>query len=164
MKGDGAAGQAKAGDVLLPLPLFALKGVMILPEVEIQAVLKSWLEREVGFDESQKADDEIQAYCRRKGYTAQAILPPQKIAGGVVKILITEAKLGKVVVDNPWDSICFSNARAVVILNETPVIIISIKLESEEKMVRLILGELIIKRANEIPFVKTGKGPKLFNC
>jgi hypothetical protein len=36
------------------------------------------------------------ALYRSKGFTVQAILPPQQIANGVVKILITEAKLSEV--------------------------------------------------------------------
>ena len=155
MKEDGAAGQAKAGDVRFTVTSFVLEGVKILPEAEIQSVLKSWIGREVGFDDLQKACDEIQAYYRKKGYTVQAILPPQKIAGGVVKILITEAKLGKVVVENPQGPTRFSNERAaqyityanpigdplsmpaieraIIILNETPGVIVSSQLEPGEK-------------------------------
>ena len=155
MKEDGASGQAKAGDVRFKVTSFELEGVKILPEAEIQAVLKPWLGREVGFDDLQKACDEIQSYYRKKGYTVQATLPPQKIAGGVVKILVTEAKLGKVVVENPQGPTRFSNERAaqyityanpigdplsmpaieraVIILNETPGVIVSSQLEPGEK-------------------------------
>ena len=151
MKEDGASGQAKAGDVRFTVTSFVLEGIKILPEAEIQALLKPWVGREVGFDDLQKACDEIQAYYRKKGYTVQAILPPQKIAGGVVKILVTEAKLGKVVVENPQGPTRFSNERAaqyityanpigdplsmpaveraIIILNETPGVIVSSQLE-----------------------------------
>lgn len=155
MKEGGASSQAKPGDVRFTVTSFVLEGVKVLPEAEIQSVLKSWIGREVGFDDLQKACDEIQAYYRKKGYTVQVILPPQKIAGGVVKILITEAKLGKVVVDTPKGPTRFSKERAakyityanpigdplsmpaieraVIILNETPGVMVSSQLEPGEK-------------------------------
>ena len=151
MKEGGSPSQAKPGDVRFTVSSFVLEGVKVLPEAEIQNVLKPWIGKEIGFDDLQKACDEIQAYYRKKGYTVQAILPPQKIAGGVVKILITEAKLGKVVVENPQGPTRFSNERAiqyityanpigdplsmpaieraVIILNETPGVIVSSQLE-----------------------------------
>ena len=150
-KESGPANKAKGSEVHFTVTSFVLEGVKILPEPEIQAVLKPWLGKEVSFDDLQNACDAIQAYYRKKGFTVQAILPPQKIAGGVVKILVTEAKLGKVVVDNPQGPTRFSNERAaryityanpvgdplsmpaieraVIILNETPGVIVSSQLE-----------------------------------
>jgi hemolysin activation/secretion protein len=109
----------------------------------------------VSFDDLQRACDAIQNLYRSKGYTVQAILPPQKIADGVVKILITEAKLGKVEVENPQGPTRFSKERAasyityanplgsplnmdaveraIVILNETPGVMVSSQLEPGEK-------------------------------
>ena len=149
------ASQAKAGDVRFTVNSFVLEGVKILPEAEVQAVLKPWLGKDIGFDDLQNACNAIQDYYRKKGYTVQAILPPQKIAGGVVKILVTEAKLGKVVVETPQGPTRFSKERAaeyityanpvgaplsmpaieraIIILNETPGVMVSSQLEPGEK-------------------------------
>lgn len=147
----GPSGQAKEGQVRFTVNQFQLEGVKILPEAEVQALLKAWVGRPVTFEDLQSACDAIQNLYRQKGYTVQAILPPQKIAGGVVKIIITEAKLGKVTVDTPQgetrfgkeraaEYITYANAvgeplnmqhleRAIVILNETPGVMVSSQLE-----------------------------------
>lgn len=40
-----------------------------------------------------KSPDAVVNLYRASGFTVQAILPPQKITDGVVRILVTEAKL-----------------------------------------------------------------------
>ena len=147
----GPSGQTKEGQVRFTVNQFQLEGVKILPETEVQDLLKAWVGRPVTFDDLQSACDAIQNLYRQKGYTVQAILPPQKIAGGVVKIIITEAKLGKVTVDTPQgetrfgqeraaEYITYANPigdplnmqhleRAIVILNETPGVMVSSQLE-----------------------------------
>ena len=153
-KEDSRVTPSKEGEVRVTVSAFVLEGVKILPEVEIQAVLKPWLGKDIGFDELQNACNAIQEYYRKKGFTVQAILPPQKIAGGVVKILVTEAKLGKVIVDQPQGPTRFSKERAatyityanpvgdplsmpaiehaILILNETPGVMVSSQLEPGE--------------------------------
>ena len=147
--------KGKEGEVRFTVNSFVLEGVAALPNEEIQAVLKPWVGKEIGFEDLQNACDAIQEHYRKKGYTVQAILPPQKIAGGVVKIMVTEAKLGKVVVENPQGPTRFSKERAaeyityanpvgellsmpnleraIIILNETPGVMVSSQLEPGEK-------------------------------
>jgi len=147
--------KGKEGEVRFTVSSFVLEGVSALPNEEIQAVLKPWVGKEIGFEDLQNACDAIQEHYRKKGYTVQAILPPQKIAGGVVKIMVTEAKLGKVVVENPQGPTRFSKdrvaeyityanpvgellsmpnlERAIIILNETPGVMVSSQLEPGEK-------------------------------
>lgn len=145
----------KEGELRFTVKSFVLEGVNILPEAEVQVAIRAWVGTPVSFDDLQRACDAIQNLYRSKGYTVQAILPPQKIADGVVKILITEAKLGKVEVENPQGPTRFSKERvasyityanplgsplnmdaverAIVILNETPGVIVSSQLEPGEK-------------------------------
>ena len=147
--------QPKEGELRFTVKSFAIEGVNILPEAEVQMAIRSWVGVPVSFDDLQRACDAIQNLYRSKGYTVQAILPPQKIADGIVKILVTEAKLGKVVVENPQGSTRFSKERvaeyityantpgdplnmdklerAIVILNETPGVMVSSQLEPGEK-------------------------------
>lgn len=151
----GPASKAREGEVRFTVTLFELEGVKLLPEAEVQAVLKPWVGTPVSFEDLQNACDAIADLYRKKGYTVQAILPPQKIANGVVKILITEAKLGKVTVETPQGSTRFSKdraaeyityanpvgdplnmkslERAIIILNETPGVMVSSQLEQGAK-------------------------------
>ena len=142
---------AKAGEVRFTVNSFVLEGVKTLPEAEVQAVLKEWVGKSVNFDDLQKACDAVVNLYRKNGLTVQAILPPQKIDGGVVKILITEAKLSEVIVDTPQGDTRFGKARAakyityanpvgaplnmdnleraLIILNETPGVMVASQLE-----------------------------------
>lgn len=151
----GPARQLKEGEVRFTVKQFQLEGVKTLPESEVQDLLKAWIGRPVTFDDLQSACDAIQNLYRKSGYTVQAILPPQKIADGKVKIIITEAKLGKVTVDTPQgetrfgkeraaEYITYANApgetlnmqqleRAIIILNETPGVMVSSQLEQGQK-------------------------------
>ena len=142
---------AKLGEVRFTVNSFVLEGVKLLPEASVQGVLKEWIGKPVNFDDLQKACDAVVALYRSKGFTVQAILPPQQIANGVVKILITEAKLSEVIVDTPQGEtrfgkdraakyIAYANPigaplnmnnleRALIILNETPGVLVSSQLE-----------------------------------
>jgi hemolysin activation/secretion protein len=151
----GPIGQAKEGELRFTVKSFLIEGISILPEAEVQAAIRSWVGIPLSFDDLQRACDAIQNLYRSKGYTVQAILPPQKIADGVVRIIVTEAKLGKVTVDTPQGETRFSKEsaaqyityanpigeplnmdavqRAIIILNETPGVMVSSQLEPGEK-------------------------------
>jgi hemolysin activation/secretion protein len=147
--------QPKEGELRFTVKSFAIEGVNILPEAEVQLAIRSWVGVSVSFDDLQRACDAIQNLYRSKGYTVQAVLPPQKIANGVVRILLTEAKLGKVTIDTPQgptrfgkeraaEYITYANPtgdtlnmntleRAIIILNETPGVLVSSQLEQGAK-------------------------------
>ena len=76
----------KEGELRFTVKSFVLEGINILPEAEVQMAIRSWVGVPVSFDDLQRACDAIQNFYRSKGYTVQAILPPQKIADGIVKI------------------------------------------------------------------------------
>ena len=146
---------AGQGDVRFEVKSFVLEGVNTIPEAKVQAVLKEWVGRPVNFDDLQKATDAIVNLYRASGFTVQAILPPQKISDGVVRILVTEAKLSSVFVDTPQgetrfnknkaaEYITYANPlgeplntkaieRALIILNETPGVMVSSQLEPGQK-------------------------------
>lgn len=148
-------GASKEGELRFTVNSFVIEGINILPEAEVQLAIRSWIGVPVSFDDLQRACDAIQNLYRSKGYTVQAILPPQKIADGVVKILVTEAKLGKVIVENPQGPTRFSKERAaeyityanpiggplnmheleraIIILNETPGVMVASQLEPGDK-------------------------------
>ena len=147
--------QPSQGEVTFEVKSFILEGVNLLPEASVQEVLKAWVGRPVNFDDLQNACNAVMYFYRKSGYTVQAILPPQKIANGVVKILVTEAKLSSVIVDTPngptrfgkdraAEYITYANPigqplntkaveRALLILNETPGVIVASQLEPGDK-------------------------------
>ncbi|MBU3613204.1 ShlB/FhaC/HecB family hemolysin secretion/activation protein [Polynucleobacter sp. MG-27-Goln-C1] len=147
--------ESSQSEVRFEVKSFVLEGVSILPADSVQAILKSWIGRPVNFDDLQKACDAVVELYRKNGYTVQAILPPQKISNGVVKILVTEAKLSSVFVDTPSGETRFSKEtaaeyityanpigeplntraieRALIILNETPGVMVSSQLEPGQK-------------------------------
>lgn len=146
---------AAQSEVRFEVKSFVLEGVSTIPEAKVQAVLKEWVGRPVNFDDLQKATDAVVNLYRASGFTVQAILPPQKIANGVVRILVTEAKLSSVFVDTPQGATRFSKdkaaeyityanpigeplnikavERALIVLNETPGVMVSSQLEPGQK-------------------------------
>ena len=150
--------QPKDGETTFIVGAFALEGVSILPDSQVQAVLKPYLNIAITFDDLQKACDAITALYREHGYSVQAVVLPQSIAktGGTVKLRITEAKLSSVVVNTPngpsrfsaervekyitnanpiGESLNLNNIeRALIILNETPGVMVSSQLEAGKQL------------------------------
>ena len=102
----------KSDAVRFTVKQFTLDGVKTLPEVAVQEILKPWLGVPVTFEDIQRACDAIQNLYRTKGYTVQAIVPPQKMKDGVLRILVTEAKMGKVSVETLQGPTRFGKERA----------------------------------------------------
>ncbi|BEI34027.1 ShlB/FhaC/HecB family hemolysin secretion/activation protein [Polynucleobacter sp. HIN5] len=141
----------KAQEVRVDVKRFVLEGIKTIPEEKVQAILKPYLNKSLTFDELQKVCDVIVDFYRQNGLLVQATLPPQRIADGVVRIAITEAKLSDVIVDTTKGTTRFSKdsvrayitdanpigsplntqaiERASLILNETPGVIVESKLE-----------------------------------
>jgi hemolysin activation/secretion protein len=133
---------------------FALEGVSILPDSQVQAVLKPYLNVELTFTELEKACDKVTNLYREFGYSVQAVVLPQSLpkTGGTVKIRITEAKLSSVAIHvlnddnrfgakrvekymtdaNPIGQPLNLNRieRALIILNETPGVFVSSQLDA----------------------------------
>jgi hemolysin activation/secretion protein len=163
-----------AGGVQVVIKTFVLEGVKVLPEEMVQKELDPWRNTPVNFEDLQKACDAIILLYRENGYVVQAILPPQKVADGTIKILITEAKLSAVIVDMPQGETRFSKEaaakyityenpigstlnsrsleRAIIILNETPGVMASASLEpgsaDGETAVRIQLTQPPLLNAN----------------
>jgi hemolysin activation/secretion protein len=71
----------------------------LLAEAQLKALAAPYLGREVDFAALSQLVDGVNAAYRAQGVvTARAVLGPQKVAGGVVKITLVEAKLGQVAV------------------------------------------------------------------
>lgn len=81
---------------------FVLKGVRIgkshfLKPAELAAIYRPYIGQSVRFSDLQKIVEKIDALYRAKGVvTARAVLPPQRIANGIVRIDLVEGKIGTV--------------------------------------------------------------------
>jgi hemolysin activation/secretion protein len=159
----------KEGDVTFIVNAFALEGVSILPESQVQVVLKPYLGIQLTFSELEKACDAITNLYLANGYSVQAVVLPQSMSktGGTVKLRITEAKLSSVVInvlnaDNRFGAervekyITDANPigkalnlktieRSLIILNEIPGVIVSSQLDAGKEQgdtdLKVSLGE-----------------------
>ena len=75
---------------------FALTGVNLVPEAEVQASLKPWLDRPITFEELERALNAIAELYRQEGWYVRPQLPAQDIVDGTVTINVIEGKLGQV--------------------------------------------------------------------
>ena len=134
---------------------FDLTGVNLVSIKEVQQALKPWLNREISFADLQKAMNAIESIYRDKGYLAQAILSPQVLQEGTVRIEVLEAKLGPVSMDSAKEGSRFNAdfaskyittinklgeplnidrlSRSLTILNEVPGVSAVSVLEAGEK-------------------------------
>ncbi|MDR2856339.1 MAG: hypothetical protein LBV50_00635 [Novosphingobium sp.] len=84
---------------------FRLKSVVFTPsrylgEEELQAIAGRHVGEEVAYGDLQGIIGEINAlYRQHRILTARAILPPQRVADGVVRIELVEGRLGEVSID-----------------------------------------------------------------
>jgi hemolysin activation/secretion protein len=84
---------------------FVLKGVTFTPshylsETQLQAIVQPRVGKPVSYDDLQAIAGEINALYRQLNLlTARAILPPQRISEGIVRIDLVEGKLGRVSVE-----------------------------------------------------------------
>lgn len=75
---------------------FRLTGVTLVPIAELQALLKPWLNREITFEDLDRALAAIANFYQERGWFVRPQLPAQDIVDGVVTINVIEAKLGRV--------------------------------------------------------------------
>ena len=160
---------SKDSEVNFVVNAFSLEGVSILPEPQVQAVLKPYLGVQLTFSELEKACDAIANLYRKFGYSVQVVVVPQSMSktGGAVKLRITEAKLSSVVItvlngDNRFGAervekyIADANPigqplnlnsieRSLIILNETPGVIVTSQLDAGKEQgdtdLKVSLGE-----------------------
>lgn len=72
----------------------------ILTEEEINEITAKYINQKVSIDDINNMLTEINNLYKKKEYiTAKAVLPPQKIDGGVLNIKLIEGRIGKIVVE-----------------------------------------------------------------
>lgn len=78
---------------------FKFRGNTLVTTEELQTITEAWTNRPVDFGQLNDVTAVIQDFYVKKGRLAQATIPPQEVKDGIVIIDITEAKLGKVMVE-----------------------------------------------------------------
>lgn len=92
--GDGAGPAALDGSPRFVLQELLVNGVTVFKSEDLEAVLSSWIDREVGQAELQTIADEITALYKKHGYiTSRAFIPSQDIQGGSVTIQVVEGRI-----------------------------------------------------------------------
>lgn len=86
-------------------PRFTLKeiqisGVTVFKNKILEDKFSPWMDKEVGYSDLLKIASQVTQLYKDNGYiTSRAVLPPQEIENGVVKIVVVEGKIGKVEVN-----------------------------------------------------------------
>lgn len=78
-----------------------IEGVTQLPVAQVHALVQDVENTTLTLDALQNAVNRITAYYQQAGYPlAQAVIPPQKISNGVVKVLVLEGKVATTPIEN----------------------------------------------------------------
>jgi hemolysin activation/secretion protein len=93
------APQVQSGAVTVSVNRYIFAGNTLLNDVQLQAAVSTYLNRELTFAELQLAADAIAAAYRDAGWVARAYFPKQEIEQGVVTVQIVEAVFGTAHVD-----------------------------------------------------------------
>lgn len=93
------SGAANAEDEKFDIGSFNVVGNTLLPQSLIDQTVAPFLGKGRVYGDIQKALEALEDVYRRAGYnTVQVFVPEQELTGGVVRLLVTEASIGKVTV------------------------------------------------------------------
>lgn len=85
-------------EVRFPIQRFEVKGNTLLSEGEIDGLLGRFVGEGRNFGDVQQALEALEVAYRRRGYTTvQVNVPEQELTEGTVRLLVTETRLGRVV-------------------------------------------------------------------
>lgn len=78
---------------------FSIFGSTLIEQSKIDRALAPYENRELTFDQIREAASAVTALYTQIGRTAQAVIPPQDVVDGVIKINILEGRVGKVIIE-----------------------------------------------------------------
>lgn len=76
---------------------FVVEGASLVPAAELEVAVKDYVGRDLSLRELRTAAQVMADAYRRRGYFARALLPPQDLTDGVVRIRVIEGRFGKMV-------------------------------------------------------------------
>jgi len=88
-----------ADDDTFDIARFQIEGNTLLPDAEVQRAVAPQVGAKRVYGDIQKALEALERAYRAKGYsTVQVYVPEQELTGGVVRLLVTEGVIGKVLI------------------------------------------------------------------
>ncbi|MGE0200363.1 MAG: ShlB/FhaC/HecB family hemolysin secretion/activation protein [Candidatus Melainabacteria bacterium] len=112
---EGAPGteQPPADEQKIVLQELQVTGVTALTSEELTAKFDPWIGKKVGFSDLVKITDEVTELYKSKGYiTTRAMLPPQEVKNGIVRIHVIEGQVGGFIVkDNKYVTTAYIRKR-----------------------------------------------------
>ncbi|MCC6071558.1 ShlB/FhaC/HecB family hemolysin secretion/activation protein [Massilia sp. GCM10020059] len=92
-----AAGQEAEAPIRFEISRFAVSGNSLLPASEVDAAVAPFSGRNRDFGDVQRALEALEAAFHARGYKVVTVnLPEQELGGGVVRLDVTEPKIGQV--------------------------------------------------------------------
>lgn len=82
---------------------FDFTGVTLLPIAELRRILQPWTDREITFEDLQRALAAVTEFYQKAGWYVRPQLPAQDLVDGVLTINVIEGKLGQIVPDASED-------------------------------------------------------------
>lgn len=91
------AGQEAEAPIRFEISRFAVSGNSLLPASEVEAAVAPFTGRDRDFGDVQRALEALEAAFHARGYKVVTVnLPEQELGGGVVRLNVTEPKIGQV--------------------------------------------------------------------
>ncbi len=90
---------------------FSIYGNTLIDSFDINSLIKGYAGREITFEELSFVRNAIAELYRSRGYLARAVVPEQRVDDGVIKILILESRLGKIILDDSDVNIRFPREK-----------------------------------------------------
>jgi hemolysin activation/secretion protein len=84
---------------------FQFEGVTLVSVAELKDHLSEYVGKPLSFDDLQRIPVAVTAFYSRKGFVARAVLPPQELEQGVLRVRVIEGKLGEVTVNNQGERV-----------------------------------------------------------
>lgn len=130
-----------------------ISGVTVFPAEELQRKFVPWVDKEVGFSDLLAIAADITHLYKEKGYiTTRAVVPPQDIENGVVRIHVIEGKIGEIeIVGNQYVKTSYIQARIAQDKGDI------LKLQTLERDVTQLNDNSLFDRVRAT--VKAGKEP-----
>jgi hemolysin activation/secretion protein len=82
---------------------FRIEGNHLLPTARIQRLLAGYVDHDVSPADLQQATDAIARLYSHEGWLARALVPPQRVEGGIVLLQVVEGRFGEVVFPDDTD-------------------------------------------------------------
>lgn len=92
--------EPRPGQATLQVKRFDFEGNQRIGTDELRPIVAAFLNKDITFDDLQRVADAVTEHYRKQGWLVRTALPQQDITDGVVTLLVIEARLGEVRIDN----------------------------------------------------------------